>query len=551
MFAPPQLRAFCAGLAAAAAAVVLSSCDARGNESSRPIGGATGNELAAQQVLHLGNGTEIQTLDPHRSTDVSGANVLRDLYEGLVGEAPNGDLEPGAAESWTVSGDGKTYTFALRRGARWSNGDPVTADDFVYGFRRAADPKTLSSYAFILSPIENADAIAAGELPPERIGVRALDDYSLEIKLVHATPYFLELLDHSTTYPVHRASVERYGDRFTRPGNHVSNGPFRLEEWVVQSHIKLVPNPYYWDNEHTVLKEIYFYPTENVPAELQRYRANGLDYTYDVSTAELRWIKEKMPGELVIAPYLGSYYYGFNTTKPPFKDNAKLRRALSLAVDRNVIVGEIAAAGQLAAYGWVPPVQHYASQQMVEASWTQAQREQEARRLYAEAGYTAENPLRTELMFNTQEDHRRIAVAIAAMWRQVLGVETTLSNQEWKVYLDTRRQKIKTQVFRMGWIGDYNDAFTFAEMLRSTAGENDSGYANPEYDRLLDAAQAELDLDRRAALLEQAERIMLADMPIIPIYYYVSKHMIKPWVRGHVGNIMDHDQHRRFYVLKH
>ena len=550
MRARAQVGTFAVAIFAAVAAAVA-GCDARGTGTGGVIGGPTGHALAAHQVLHLGNGTEIQTLDPHRNEDVSGSNVLRDLYEGLVGEAPNGDPEPGAAESWTVSEDGKTYVFVLRRGARWSNGDPVTAHDFVYGFRRAADPKTLSIYTFILSPIENADEIAAGRLPPERIGVRALDDYTLEIRLANATPYFLGLLAHSTTYPVHRASVEKYGDKFTRPGHLVGNGPFRLEEWVVQSHIKIVRNPYYWDDAHTMLQEIYFYPTENVPAELQRYRADDLDYTYDISTAQLPWIKREIPAELFVAPYLGSYYYGFNTTKPPFKDNPKLRRALSLAVDRKVIVEQIRGAGEIAAYGWVPPVHHYESQQMFEASWTQEQREAQAKRLYAEAGYSAEHPLRTELMFNTQEDHRRIAVAIAAMWKRVLGFEVTISNQEWKVFLDTRSQKVATQVFRSSWIGDYNDAFTFAELLRSTSGQNDSGYDSPEYDRLLDAAQAELDLDRRAELLEQAERVMLADMPIIPLYYYVSKHMIKPWVGGRQSNIMDHDFHKRFFVLEH
>ena len=550
MPARAQLRASAVVIVAAAAAAIT-GCDARGNGTPVAIGGSNGGVLAAHQVLHLGNGTEIQTLDPARNEDVSGSNVLRDLYEGLVNETPNGDPEPGAAESWTVSEDGKTYVFALRQSARWSNGDPVTAHDFVYGFRRAADPKTLSIYTFILSPIENADEIAAGRLPPDRIGVRAIDDHTLEIQLANATPYFLGLLAHSTTYPVHRASVEKYGSKFTRPGHLVGNGAFRLDEWVVQSHIKLVRNPNYWDDAHTRLQEIYFYPTENVPAELQRYRANDLDSTYDISTAQLPWIKKQIPGELFVAPYLGSYYYGFNTTRPPFKDNPKLRRALSLAVDRQVIAEQILGAGQLPAYGWVPPVHHYESQQMVEASWTQEQREAEAKRLYAEAGYSAENPLRTELMFNTNEDHRRLAVAIAAMWKRVLGFEATISNQEWKVYLDTRSQKVKTQVFRMGWIGDYNDAFTFSEMLRSTSGQNDAGYDNPEYDRLLDAAQAERDLDRRAKLLEEAERVMLADMPIIPLYYYVSKHMIKPWVGGRQSNIMDHDFHKRFFVLEH
>jgi oligopeptide transport system substrate-binding protein len=538
--------------AATAATLLLAACGGGTSGPTVKIGGESGTELAESQVLHLGNGAEIQTLDPHRNQEVPGSNVLRDLFEGLINEAPNGDYEPGAAESWTVSEDGKVYTFKLRRDGRWSNGEPVTATDFVYGLRRCADPKTLSTYAFILSPIKNADEVTAGKRPPEELGVRALDDYTLEIELANPTAYFIGLLAHSTTYPLHRASVERHGDQFTRPGNLVGNGAFMLADWVVQSHIKIVRNPYYWDNAQNRLEEVWFYPTEDQSAELQRYRAGELDQTYWIPTAQLAWIRENLPDELVIAPYLGSYYYGFNTTRPPFKDNLALRRALSLAVNRDVIAKQVLGAGQVPAYGWVPPgINHYTSQQMPEAAWTQEQREAEAKKLYAEAGYSADKPLRTEIIYNTQDDHRRIAVAIASMWKQVLGVETAITQQEWKVFIDTRNQKRDTQVYRQGWIGDYNDAFTFAELLRSTAGQNDTGYNNPEYDRLVTAAQSELDVGKRAELLQAAERTLLADMPILPLYYYVSTRMLKPWVRGFHPNVMDHQRHKNFYILKH
>ncbi|HLF09817.1 MAG TPA: peptide ABC transporter substrate-binding protein [Gammaproteobacteria bacterium] len=540
-------------LVAIVASLALAACGQgeNGAASSTPVGGASGRELADVQVLHIGNGAEIQTLDPHRGEEVQGSNVQRDVFEGLVNEAPNGDLIPGAAESWTVSDDGKTYVFVLRRTARWSNGDPVTAHDFVYGLRRAGDPATLSVYTYILSPILNADDIAAGRRPPTDLGVRALDDYTLEITLANATPYFLGLLTHSMAYPLHRASVEEHGDQFTRPGNLVGNGAYMLDEWVVQSHIKLVRNPHYWDNAKTIIDEVWFYPTENQNAELQRFRANELDITDIIPTAQLGWIRENLADQLIIAPYLGSYYYGFNVTRPPFKDNLNLRRALSLAVNREIITEQILGAGQIPAFGWVPPVMHYTGQQMPEAAWTQAEREAEAKRLYAEAGYSAENPLRTEIMYNTQEDHRRIAVAISSMWKQVLGVETSILNQEWKVFIDTRNQKKDTQVYRQGWIGDYNDAFTFADLMRSTTGQNDTGYSNPEYDRLVGASQQELDLDKRAALLEAAERVMLEDMPILPLYFYVKARMIKPSVGGYQSNIMDHHLHKNFYILKH
>jgi oligopeptide transport system substrate-binding protein len=551
---PPAYRAIalCVGLC------LLSACGGGSDESlpataarTVPIGGASGTELADEQILRWGNGAEPQSLDPHRGEGVPGSNIQRDLFEGLINEAPNGDLEPGSAVSWEISDDGLVYTFALRREARWSNGDPMTADDWVYSLRRSLDPKTLSRYTFILSPILNADAIAAAERPTSDLGVRAVDDYTLEIRLRAPTPYFLGLLTHSTSYAVHRASVEQYGDQFTRPGNLVSNGAFMLDDWVVQSHIKLVRNPEYWDNADTKLDEVWFYATEDQSAELRRYRADELDITNTVPKRQISWIRENLSEDMAFAPYLGSYYYAFNVTRPPFKDQPKLRRALSLAVNRDIIANQITAAGEIPSYGWVPPVNGYEGQQMPEASWTQAEREAEARRLYAEAGYSPENPLHTEIMYNTQEDHRRIAVAIAAMWKQVLGVEVTITNQEWKVFLDTRRQKLVTEVVRNGWIGDYNDAYSFAELMLTNSGLNDSGYANPEYDALVEAAAQEGNLERRAVLLQQAEAQLLEDMPILPLYFYVTSRLVKPWVGGYEPNIMDHHRSKNFYILKH
>lgn len=525
--------------------------DASSASATGPIGGATGTELAAQQVLHWGNGADPQTLDPHRAEGVPSSNIQRDLFEGLINEAPNGDLEPGAAESWTISDDGTVYTFALRRSARWSNGEPVTAHDFVYGLRRSLNPATLSRYTFILSPIKNADAVAAGEMPPSAVGARALDDYTLEIELLSSTPYFLGLLTHSASYPLYEPSVVEHGDRHTRPGNLVSNGAYKLEEWVVQSHVKVVRNEYYWDNENTTIDEVWYYATEDKAAELSRYRAGELDMTYNLPKAQLSFIRKNFGDELVIAPYLGSYYYGFNMTRAPFKDNPKLRRALTLAIDREVITKQVTNAGEIPSFGWVPPVQNYEGQQMVEAAWTQAQREAEARRLYAEAGYSADNRLRTEIIYNTEDDHRRIAIAISGMWRQVLGVEASILNQEWKVFLDTRRQKIDTQVFRGGWIGDYNDANTFSELLLSKSGINDPGYNNPEYDRLVKLAATENDLAKRALLLQRAESLLLEDLPILPIYFYSLPRLVRPWVGGYQSNIMDHHRSKDFYILKH
>lgn len=530
--------------------VGLYGCGAE-TDQAEPVGGASGLELAEEQVLRWGNGAEPGSLDPHRTQGVPGSNIGRDLFEGLMSEAPDGTVIAGAAESWEISDDGRTYRFSLRPEARWSNGDPVTADDFVYSLRRSLDPATLSNYTFILNPILNAEAVAAGQLPTTEVGVRALDSHTLEIRLENITPYFLGLLTHSASYPVHPPSAEAHGNQYARPGNMVSNGAYRLEEWVVQSHVKLVRNEHYWDNGNTTIDEVWYYPTEDQTAELSRFRAGELDLSNAIPKRQVDWIRENLPEELVISPYLGTYYFGFNLTRPPFQDNPELRRALALAVDRDIITGQVTNAGEVPAYGWVPPVQNYTGQQMPEAAWTQEERVAEARRLYALAGYSEENPLRTRILYNTQEDHRRIAVAIASMWKQTLGVEVEILNQEWKVFLDTRQQKIETELYRSGWIGDYNDAYTFAELFASGSGLNHTGYSSPDYDRLLREASAEGDMKRRAELLQQAERVLVEDLPIMPLYFYVTARLVRPWVGGYTPNIMDHHRSQNFHILKH
>ena len=515
------------------------------------VGGASGKELAALQILRKGNGAEPESLDPHRAESVAASNILRDLFEGLTAEAPDGRIVPGAAERWEASADGLTYTFHLRAGGRWSNGEPVTAGDFEFGLKRSCDPATLNEYASILYPIANAEAVITGKLPPQALGVRALDDATLEIRLQGPTPYLLGLLAHATAYPVHRASVEKFGNRYARPGNLVSNGAYRLEEWVVQSHIRLLRNPHYWDDARTTINEVFYYPIENDDSEINRYRAGELDFTEGLPFRQVRWLRENLPREVRISPYLGTYYFGFNNTRAPFKDNLPLRMALSLAVDREILTQRVMGSGEIAAYGFVPPVQDYTGQRAPWAGWTQEQRNEEARRLYREAGYSEDDPLVVEVLYNTDQNHKRIAGALAAMWKQTLGVRARLLNQEWKVFLENRKRKLVTQVFRSGWIGDYNDAYTFAQLMHSANGQNDPGYRSAAYDDLLDQAALEPDAQRRRELMQAAERQLLADMPLIPLYFYVSKRLVKPWVGGYTPNIMDHHHSKDFYILKH
>jgi len=493
-----------------------------------------------ENILRKSNGAEPQTLDPHKAEGVPAGNILRDLYEGLTIEAPNGDVIPGVAESWILAEDGITYTFKLRKDARWSNSDSLTAEDFVYSFRRAVNPATLSRMAGMLYPIRNAEKISNGELEPDTLGVTALSSDVLQIVLEAPTPYFLSVLNHSMAYPVYRDSVEEHGDQFTRPGNAITNGAYKIKDWVVQSHVALERNEQYWDNANTRIDGVEYHAIENPDTVVKRYRAGELDMTQEAPYRQIGWILENVPDEYHVAPYLGAYYYGFNVLQVPFKDQPKLRRALALAVDRDIITQKLTRSGEVPAYSWVPPVLGYEQQLPEWADWTQEERNAEAKRLFAEAGFGKDNPLTVEILYNTQQNHKQLAIAIGSMWKETLGVNTTLRNQEWKVFLQTRFDKIDTQIFRSGWIGDYNDAYTFLQLMETGNGQNDSGYSNPEVDALLKQARGETDLEQRAELMQAAERLILQDMPFVPIYFYVSKHLIKPYVQGFVPNIMDH-----------
>jgi oligopeptide transport system substrate-binding protein len=497
-------------------------------------------------VLHRGNGGEPDTLDPHRNEENSGAEILRDLFEGLTTETVDAHVVPGTASSWTQSEDGLVYTFSLRPEARWSNGDPVLAEDFVAGLRRTVDPATASTYAQILYPIENAEAIVTGRAPPTALGVRAIDDRVLEIRLAAPTPYFLALLTHATTYPIHRDNIAQPG--FARPGTLISNGAYRLADWVVQSHIKIERNEHYWDRDNVQIDTVYYYATENVDAELRRYRAGEIDLTFQFPSSQYDWIQENLPGELHNEPYISTYFYGLDTTEPPF-DDPRLRQALSMAIDRRVISEDVAAGGQQPAFGLVPTgVADYTGERYDWATQPEADRLAEARYLYEQAGYSQANPLHVEIRYNTSENHRRIAIAVAAMWRQSLGVEARLINEEFKVMLQTRLDPSAWEIMRFGWVGDYNDAFTFLENFESSHGQNFTGYSDPEYDKLIAMITREPDLDRRRALMERAERRVLGAYPIIPLYFYANKHLVKPYVHGFRANIMDHNYSRHLRI---
>ena len=502
-----------------------------------------GSVLAAQAevVFHRGNAAEPETLDPHKSTGVSESVIQLDLFEGLVTPSPTAEVMPGVAESWEVSDDGLTYTFHLRGDAKWSDGTAVTAEDFAFSWRRLVDPATASDYAYFLWPVKNAEAITKGNAPVDQLGVAAPDARTFVVTLENPTPYFVGSLMHTSTWPVPSAVVDTHGDSWTRPGNIVTNGPFTLAEWVPQSHLKAVRNANFHAADEVALDVVFYYPTESLDAELRRYRAGELDVTYDVPSQQIPWIEENLADQFHNTPYLGTYFYAFNITAEPFADNLALRKALSLAIDRDILTRQITQGGEIPAYGWVPPGMDGYDQQEVEwADWTQEQRTEEAKRLFTEAGYGPGQPLDVEILYNTSENHKKVAIAVAAMWKQVLGnVNATLRNEEWKVYLETRDQ-LQFQTVRAGWIGDYKDPYTFIGYLRGDIGEaNPAGYNSSDYNKFANLSVTTTDPQQRMDVMEQAEATLLDDLPIMPIYFYTTQHMVAPHVKGWEDNIMD------------
>jgi len=530
------------GLRAAATAALLALLVACGGGHSETAAPEEGEAAVAPDptTLRRGNGPEPDTLDPQRARTDASFNILRDLFEGLTAIGPDGSAVPGAAESWTASADGLEYTFRLREGLRWSNGDALQASDFVAGMRRLVDPATASPYAQVFEPVVNAAAIVLGEQPPETLGVSAPDDRTVVIRLRNPAPYLLGLLAQPGTFPVHGPSLARHGAEYARPGHLTSNGAFVLSDWVVGSHVVAERNRQYWNDAHTQVERVHFFHHSDAGTEFRQYRAGELDVTYIVPPQQFAWIQEHLPGELHVSPQLTVYYYGFNLSHPPFKDNPGLRRALSLVIDRERLTRAVTGLGEAPAYGWVPRgTANYTPQQFDYATRPYAERVAEARRLYAESGYSAQRPLQVEIRYNQGEVHNRLAVAVAAMWKEALGIETTLYAEEFRALLQSIQARTDTQVFRSSWVGDYNDAYTFAQLLQTGFGINLTGYSNPRYDALLEDATRQPDPVRRRALLEEAERLMLADHPLLPLYFYVNKHLVKPYVTGWSDNVMN------------
>ncbi|WP_166372774.1 ABC transporter substrate-binding protein [Psychromonas sp. SA13A] len=495
-----------------------------------------GTQLAKVQELVRGNGTEVASLDPHKTEGVPESHVIRDLLEGLVNQDSQGNTIPGVALSWETT-DNKLFTFHLRKDAKWSNGDPVTAEDFVYSFKRVVDPVTASPYAWYLemTNMVNAKEIIEGTADKETLGVKAIDPYTLQVTLTTAVPYFVKMMGHTTVKPVHKASIEKFGDKWTKPENFVGNGAFTIANWVVNERIELVPNNNYWDNAHTVLTKVTFLPIENQVSEMNRFLSGEIDITNELPNEHYKRLAKDHAESVSIPGNLCSYYYGFNNAKAPFND-VRVRKALSYAIDRNVITKFLLGQGQKPAYFLTPEiVAGFHPQMPAYGKLTQKQRVQEAKDLLSEAGFNKQNPLKFTLLYNTSENHKKIAAAIQSMWKKSLGVDVQLENQEWKTYLDTRRQG-DFDVTRAGWCGDYNEASSFLSLMQSNNSSNDPKYKSAEYDQIMNKALLSTDDQERNALYAEAEVLLAKDMPIAPIYQYVKARLVNPHVGGFPTN---------------
>jgi oligopeptide transport system substrate-binding protein len=479
------------------------------------------SDLASEQLLRRGNIEDPATLDPALAEDVHTFNVLLDLYEGLVAENARGELVPGVAESWSISDDGLLYTFVLRKTARWSNGEPVISSDFVRALGRAAAPETLAAYSFLLDPIED---------------VVAVDAATLTVLLAKPSPHFLGVLAMPIAFPIYGDGAD--ATRFHEPGSFVGNGAYVLATRAAGRPIRLRRNTHYWDAASVQIAEIEYVPIADEVAELNMYRAGELDITGVIPSSHVQIVKRDLPDETRIAPSLAFYYFAFDLTEAPL-DNRELRQALSMAIDREQLVA-LLGRGEQAAYGIVPP--GVANHQGARYSWQDMaadDRADKAREVFERAGYGPNEPLQLKVTYDVGGVHEQIALAVSAMWHDVLGIEVVLEKKEWKYFLDTRENREQWQVMRFSWFGDYNDAATFTDIFHSASSQNLPHYSSAEYDEKTGQAASELNPETRATMMSEAEEILLDDYPVAPLYFYVSKHMVKRYVTGFEDNVLD------------
>ncbi len=536
-----------------AAALTLAGCGGGGGSEEKQQGVPGTGGMAAEQVLTYNNGTEPETLDPAKMTGIPEGTVAYALFDGLTRMTAKG-LEPAIAKSWDVSEDGLTYTFHLRD-AKWSNGDPVTAHDFEFAWKRALDPDTLSEYAYQLYYIKNGQAFNEGKITdPNQVGVKALDEKTLEVTLEAPAPYFLSLTSFYTLFPLHRATVEAHPDDWANsPETLVCNGPFVLDKWEHQAKIELVKNKNYWDADSVKLDKVVLTMVEEESTYLTMWENGELDSIEQPPINDIPRLKQE--GKLQIKPYLGVYYYIFNTKKEPF-DDVRVRKALALAIDRQAIVEKITKRGEKPALAYVPygipDAEPGSDFREIGGDYFKDNDIETAKQLLADAGYPGGKGLPPiTILYNTREDHKIIAEAVQEMWKKNLGIENvTLTNQEWQVYLDSRDEG-NFHVARAGWIGDYFDPMTFLDMYVSTNLQNDGKWSNAEYDQLIAAAKSTGDQKARMEAMHKAEKILMDEMAIMPIYFYSHAVCEHEYVKDTYWNPLGPPDFKYAWIAKH
>lgn len=482
--------------------------------------------------------TEPSSLYLAHVADIPSYIIVRDLYQGLVQAAQDGSLLPGVAEKWEIEDDGKLYRFYLRPNAKWSNGDPVTAHDFVFGWQHMVDPKTASVYAYMLYPVLNAERINKGEEKNvSQLGIHAVTDSILEVKLRATTPYFMNVLLHNSFFPFHKQSYEKHGREVSKPGHLISNGAYMLEAWRPNESILITKNPYFYDAEKVQIEKVHFFPSEDQNTTLKKYKAGELDMTFSVSSDRFKDLKDDpiLGKDLKVNPYLCTFYYAINLNREPLGKSKELREALSLVVNRELLVEKVIAAGERPAYRLVPPgTANSTQQQMAFKDLTLEQRIERAKKLYAECGYSEKNPLKLTFTYNTSENHKKIGIAIIDMWKQAFpGIQVQMQNMEMKTFLQESNEKKNLEIFRYGWVGDYNDPNAFLDYLVTGAGYNNQAFSSPEYDELVKKASLTNNLLERAELLGKAEKYLLEEHILIPLYHTSTTRLVKPYVNGY------------------
>ena len=510
-----------------------------------------GTALAEKQELVRNNGSEPSSLDPHKVESDVENNIISDLFEGLVSVSPAGEIEPRLAEKWENK-DNTVWTFHLRPGVTWSDGTAITAQDIVWSWQRLVSPLTASPYASYPGNmhIVNGAEIAQGQKAPETLGVKAIDDVTLEVTLTQPNAAFLAMLAHPSLVPLDKVLISRYGDKWTKPEHIVTSGPYKLSQWVVNERIVAERNPRYWDNAHTVINKVTYLPLSSETADVNRYKAGEIDIVYTVPINQFAQLKKTMGDQLDVSPQLATYYYEFNTTRPPFND-PRVRRALNMALDKDIIAEKVLGQGQRPA--WLisqPDIGGVKLHNPEYASWPREKRIAEAKKLLSEAGYNETHPLVFNLLYNTSESHQRIAIAASSMWKKNLGVEAKLQNQEWKTMLDAMHTH-NFDAVRYAWIADYDDAATFLNNFRTGDSENTSQYSNPAYDEALRNAAKASDTTARGKFYQQAEDLLGQDVPAIPVYHYVRTHLVKPWVGGFTPDKLGYYYTKDMYIKKH